>query len=136
MLLRNNGNIYLILYLVIAFFFGFFYDSKNVILDPIVTPERYMRFIIRALFGLGYLILALVYCRLSNKPMHARILMQLYLLFELLILIVGFLRYFIWDNQVLMTMYFTLFSLTVSPLGLLFTHVIVSLKQKKPIVAI
>lgn len=129
MLLRNNGNIYLILYFVIAFFFGFFYDSINAILDPIVTPELYMRFIIRALFGLGYLILALVYCRLSNKPIYARILMQLYLLFELLILIVGFLRYFIWDNQVLMTMYFTLFSLTVSPLGLLFTHVIVSLKE-------
>ncbi len=52
---------------------------------------------------------------------------------EVSILIVGFLRNFIWDNPVLISMYFTLFSITVSPLGLLFTHVIVSLKQKKPI---
>jgi hypothetical protein len=77
------------------------------------------------------LALAMIYCKLSKKPLYLQIVSQIYLLFELSILTLGLFRYFVIDNPLIISLYSTLLGLTVSPLGLLFTHVIISLKKKK-----
>ena len=127
----TKGSIYFAIYILLAFCFGFYWFTIKSKLNSLEISEPVLRFSIRFLFGLGYLALAMIYCKLSKKPLYLQIVSQIYLLFELSILTLGLFRYFVIDNPLIISLYSTLLGLTVSPLGLLFTHVIISLKKKK-----
>lgn len=132
----NKAKFYFILYISLALCFGFYWYTIKAKLNSFEISLPYLRFGIRFTFGLGYLVLAIIYCKLSNKPLYFQIVTQIYLLFELLILITGLVRYFMIDHPMIITFYSTLLGVTVSPLGLLLAHVIISLKQKKSLLDI
>ena len=132
----NKGKLYFVLYVLLAFCFGFFWFTIKAKLHSLEISIPYLRFIVRFTFGLGYLVLAMIYCQFSNKPLYFQIVTQIYMLFELTILLIGIFRYFIFDHAIIITLYSTLLGVTVSPLGLLLTHVIISLKQKKSLLEI
>jgi hypothetical protein len=125
----NKGRLYLAIYLLFALCLGFYWYSINI--SSLSNFEPVRRFIIRLLFGLGYLALAILYCKISQKPLYLQVVSQIYLLFETSILGLGLVRYFITDTPVITSLYSTLLGITVSPLGLLLTHVIISLNTKK-----
>jgi len=126
--------LYFSLYILFAFFFGMYWYTVKAELNAQTIVDQRIRFLLRFAFGLGYLILALMYCRLSNKSEHFRIVTQLYFVFEGLILFTGLFRYFVSDHPVIITFYSTLLGVTVSPLGLLLTHVLISIRYKKSLV--
>lgn len=136
MSILNKGNLYVLLYILFAFCFGFYWYTIKAKLHSLEISEPVLRFSLRFLFGLGYLVLAMFYCKISNKPLYFQIVTQIYFLFEMIILLTGLVRYFIVDNAIIITFYSTLLGVTVSPLGLLLTHVIISLKQKKSILEV
>jgi hypothetical protein len=136
MLKVNKAKLYFIIYIILAFCFGFYWFKIRAKLNSFEISIPYLRFILRFSFGLGYLVLAILYCKLSNKPLYYQIVTQIYMLFEMVILIIGLFRYFIFDHSIIITLYSTLLGITVSPLGLLLTHVIISLKQKKSLLNI
>ncbi len=136
MLKYNKSKLYFFLYVLLAFCFGFYWYTVKAKLHSLEISIPYIRFILRFTFGLGYLVLAMIYCQFSNKYLYFQVVTQIYMLFELIILAIGLFRYFIFDHAIIITLYSTLLGVTVSPLGLLLTHVIISLKQKKSILEI
>ncbi len=126
--------LYFSLYIIAAFFFGMFWYSIKAELNAQTIVDQKVRFLLRFAFGLGYMILALVYCKLANKTEYIHVLSQIYFVFEGLILHTGLFRYFIADHPVVITFYSTLLGVTVSPLGLLLTHVLISIRYKRSLV--
>ncbi len=126
--------LYFSLYIIAAFFFGMFWYSIKAELNAQTIVDQKVRFLLRFAFGLGYMILALVYCKLANKTEYIHVLAQIYFVFEGLILHTGLFRYFIADHPVVITFYSTLLGVTVSPLGLLLTHVLISIRYKRSLV--
>jgi hypothetical protein len=129
----NKGNVYFITYIIFALSLGFYYWRNTINLYYLSSLDPFLRFSIRFLFGLGYLALAILYCKLSQKPLHLLVVSQIYLLSELSILVAGLVRYFIIDAPIIISLYSTLLDITVSPLGLLLTHVIISINHQKPL---
>ncbi len=126
--------LYFSLYIIAAFFFGMFWYSIKAELNAQTIVDQKVRFLLRFAFGLGYMVLALVYCKLANKTEYIHVLAQIYFVFEGLILHTGLFRYFIADHPVVITFYSTLLGVTVSPLGLLLTHVLISIRYKRSLV--
>lgn len=124
----NKDRLYITIYILLALLLGYWY---NTYITDFSNLDPSLRYIIRLLFGLGYLTLAIIYCKLSKKNLHLQVVSEIYLLSELSILALGLFRYFIADIPIVVSLYSTLFELTVSPLGLFLAHVIISLNTKK-----
>jgi hypothetical protein len=129
----NKGNFYFIIYILFILSLGFYYWRNTINLHYLTNLDPVVRFSIRFLFGLGYLALAILYCKLSQKPLHLKVVSQIYLLSEVSILVSGAIRYFVTDTPIISSLYSTLLDITVSPLGLLLTHVIISINHQKPV---
>ncbi len=124
---------FLLIYLLLAFLFGYYWYTIKAKLHSGEIQNNYVRFTLRFVFGLGYFFLAFLYCTLVKKKDLFQILTQVYFLFELVVLITGFTRKFIIDNTLIISFYSTLLGITVSPLGLILSHVILSINKNKSI---
>ena len=121
---------FLILYILIVFVFGYYWRIWQIELNDLKVDNPKNRFLIRFVFGSGFYLLAFAYLKFSKLNLAIKYLSLIYVSVELVLILTGIVRHFVFDHKIIVSLYGSLLKLTVSPLGLLFALIFYSLDKK------
>jgi hypothetical protein len=93
------------------------------IINTGIVESSILKFSLRFIFGLIYYLLAYAYCILANQVKLKQFLTKLYILFELITLTSGLCRLYVYDSEMVLSIYRTFIKATVSPLAFIMAYV-------------
>ncbi len=117
-------------YIIAALCLGYFWYRVSILIDTGYIDNPVLKFGLRFIFGLMYYMLAYVFCLVTNQQKLRDYLTKLYLFFELLTLASGLCRLYIYDSQMVLSVYRTFIKATVSPLAFIMAYVYQSFVNK------
>lgn len=110
-------------YIIAALCLGYFWYRVSILINSGYIESSILKFGLRFIFGLMYYMLAYVFCLVTNQRKLRDFLTKLYLLFELFTLASGLCRLYIYDSQMVLSVYRTFIKATVSPLAFMVAYV-------------
>jgi len=120
---RFNYSIFFGEYIISSLFLGYIWYRTSMIINTGIVESSILKFSLRFIFGLIYYLLAYAYCILANQVKLKQFLTKLYILFELITLTSGLCRLYVYDSEMVLSIYRTFIKATVSPLAFIMAYV-------------